>query len=92
MRDQWTYDLMLEDEGGLACLETIDSTPGWRQGEIAMFSVTVQLLDGSFARFVGSPIGGTGFYMCIGGAVPWPKDFTYKDFAYTLQPYDELCN
>jgi len=92
MRDQWTYDLMLEDEGGLAFMELIDSTPGWRQGEIATFSVTVQLLDGSCARFIGTPIGGTGLYMCIGGAVPRPKEFTFKDFACTLQPYDELCN
>ena len=92
MRDRWFYDVLGEDETALSLLESVDSTPGWRHGEIAMWSATMLQPDGTCFRFTGSPIGDTGLYMSIAGVVPPPKDFTQKDFELTLKPYDELCD
>jgi len=89
-RDLLIYDITSDSKR--AFLEAIDSTPAWRNGEIAMWNVVLRRLDGNWAQFTGSPIGSTGFFMCIGAAVPPPSQCTDKDYLLTLNPFDELCN
>ena len=90
IRNRLIYDV--PSESARRFLETIDSIPEWRQGELAMFRAALRRPDGVWAQYTCSPIGRTGLYMCMGTVAPPPKDFTDKDFGLSLNPYDELCD
>jgi len=89
MRDQWMYDVVLENERAL--YEAIDATEGWRHGEMSMLTAEFSV-KGMLAQYKFSPIGGTGLYMAFAAIVPAPKGFKREGFELTFKSYDELCD
>ena len=71
-------------------IEELDVNPAWRNGEISMWQAVLRRVDGSWCQFTGTPIGGTGFFMCIGSMIPPPNEFSDKDYQLTLNSYDEM--
>ena len=88
MRDRWFYDLAPEHER--ACMETIDATKGWREGEVVYLTARLCIL-GLWVEYKVAPIGQTDLCLCIGAALPPQEDLSEDEFQLTFKSYDELC-
>jgi len=90
MRECSMFNLLSESSREL--VTCLNATPQWRGGEFAAYEATIQRIDGSWARGIGTPIGDSGHVFWTAAAIAPPNDLEDNIYRLTLRSFDDMCD